>query len=40
MYQDKIGKVKEATRSFASVLFEGDKNPIMLPVDALEKIND
>lgn len=39
-YQDKIGVVKEATRQFAKVLFEGDKKVTMLPIDALEKIND
>jgi len=39
-YKDKIGKVKEVTQSFAKVLFDGDKKQTMLPVDALEKVND
>ena len=39
-YKDKIGLVKEVTLSFAKVLFDGDKKVTMLPLDALEKVDD
>jgi len=39
-YKNKIGIVKEATSSFAKVLFEDSKKLVMLPVDSLEKINE
>ena len=38
-YKNKEGIVKEIGRQFAKVLFDGDKKTIMLPVDALEKVN-
>ena len=39
-YQNKTGRVKDVRGSFATVLFEGEKKSIMLPTDALEKLND
>jgi len=39
-YKNKIGIVKEASASFAKVLFEDSKKLVMLPVEGLEKIDD
>lgn len=39
-YKNKKGIVKEVQGSFARILFEGSKKLAILPIDALEKIDD
>lgn len=39
-YKDKVGIVKHVQGSFAHILFENSKKNVILPTDALEKLND